>query len=217
MKHVKLIVLDLDGTLIDTSSKGIYKIETNLGTLMLTPRPHLQEFLNYCFDNFNVGIYTAATRPYALDVLKIILNDSHFSKIKFLKCYDNCSRRVSNEIKGEFNDGDNYIIYKPLKSIWNKNIGRKNGWTKDNTLIIEDTPETCIKNYGNAIYVPSFKYYKKDDTLKNLIYFIKHIETVGKIRSLEKRKWSQTNWKMNQYQFKLVLILVVIISIKLWC
>lgn len=70
-------------------------------------------------------------------------------------------------------------------------MARMNGWNKDNTLIIEDTPETCIKNYGNAIYVPPFESGGGEDenVLTKLMSFIKQLDSNGRIRSTEKRNW----------------------------
>lgn len=123
--------------------------------MKLTPRPGYKELLAYCFDYYDVGFWTADGRAYANNVLRLILTAEQLSKIKFLKCGENCSKLSLIEMRCEFNN--DFIVYKPLHRIWRTSWAKRRGWNCNNTLIIEDSPSTCIKNYGNAIYVPSFE------------------------------------------------------------
>lgn len=67
---------------------------------MLTLSPGLESFLKYCFDTFDVGVFTASERAYALSVLRTILTKEQLLKLKFLKASENCLKLPSIELKG---------------------------------------------------------------------------------------------------------------------
>lgn len=181
---IKLIIFDIDGTLIDTAKEGLHDINIGYGIVLKTSsRPGLKELMEYCFNNYDVGFYTAASRDYAIEILKLFLTKEQYNSIKFIKDYDNCSKISLGGFSYD------YLIYKPLYKIWKKAYARNNGWNKHNTLIIEDSSSTCIKNYGNAIYVPSYVYGRNDNVLYKLIDYIGELNLKGNIRSTEKRYW----------------------------
>ena len=75
------IILDLDNTIInaladsdrkklpaDFSSK--FKVRDMIPFFRIYARPHIEEFLDYLFSNFNVAIMTAAEKDYALFIVK---------------------------------------------------------------------------------------------------------------------------------------------------
>ena len=82
------IFLDLDNTIISaeaiedfpfTRKDILHKVMKftfyNMdGYYLVFERPHLQKFLDYLFKNFNVSVWTAASKDYALFIIdKIIL------------------------------------------------------------------------------------------------------------------------------------------------
>jgi len=52
---------------------------------------------------------------------------------------------------------------KDLRKIWYSPEEATNGFVKERTLIIEDTPQNCRYNYGNAIYVPTYRGYPGEE------------------------------------------------------
>ena len=40
-------------------------------------RPYLEEFLDYIFENYNVSVFTAADKPYALFIAENIINNEN--------------------------------------------------------------------------------------------------------------------------------------------
>lgn len=46
---------------------------------------------------------------------------------------------------------------KDLGKVWESETQETARFVKERTLIVEDTPQQCIYNYGNAIYVPKYK------------------------------------------------------------
>ena len=90
-------VLDLDQTLISAEPAEEYDFSKNKskakqfvfhdmdGYYVVFERPGLQPFLTYLFDNFNVSIWTAASKDYALFIIeKIILAGNKNRKIDFI-------------------------------------------------------------------------------------------------------------------------------------
>jgi hypothetical protein len=64
-------------------------------------------------------------------------------------------------------------------------------FTRGNTLILEDTPTNCVKNFGNSIYVSTFEALSSDsirldDSLLKLCAFLPALRH-RRIRTVEKR------------------------------
>ena len=78
------IILDLDQTLISAEVSEEhnfkkYEMKSKLfdykdmdGYYIVYERPGLQKFLDYLFENFNVSIWTAASKDYALFIIEKI-------------------------------------------------------------------------------------------------------------------------------------------------
>lgn len=45
---------------------------------------------------------------------------------------------------------------KDLRKVWYSSDIETQNFRKENTLLVENTPQNCIFNYGNAIYVPTY-------------------------------------------------------------
>jgi hypothetical protein len=151
------IILDLDGTLISEPQKASDKIVS---------RPYLKEFLTFCFKNFEcVSIWTAADYGWYSAVYNGILQPIlHEIKAEFDFVYTrlNCKVIYDHDPDTPFPES---IYIKPLKKLWKK----KKGYTKGNTIIIDDTPHTYRMNYGNAIPITTFTGDKDDGALQTMI------------------------------------------------
>ncbi len=91
------LVLDIDGTLIDNKEEKIDGIESfefkcKEFTCYIYKRPHLDEFLDYCFDKFDsVSIWTAASKGWMDIVLTNIINEKHSKQFLFTYSWEMCS------------------------------------------------------------------------------------------------------------------------------
>ena len=82
---------------------------------------------------------------------------------------------------------------KELKKVWRKYPQ----FSKSSTIIVDDRPENCVRNFGNAVYIPAFdlKAYgfspiQNDDYLLRLCFFISCALPPGtNVRYVEKRGW----------------------------
>lgn len=188
----KHLILDIDGTLVHT----LYSVEqspTNTipdfenRVFKVFKRPHLNLFIQFCFDRFEtVSIWTAASHDYAKYISDCIKPKGR--EFTFINSFEDCTL-VSGESLNEFSC--DVVMKKKLRKIWRRNKYKNIGITKDNTLIIEDTPSNCYDNYGNAIYVPEYNIFKShDDTvLPRLQKYLEKLIPAATVRDIDKRNW----------------------------
>lgn len=140
------IILDIDGTLVR---------DINSPDEEIIPRPYLKEFLQTCFQVCNkVSIWTAATERWFhyiyTDFIRKHLKEGQSFDLIFTE--SRCSVSLDR-------DPDDWkptpSISKQLRKIWRHKKLKKH-YTKHNTLILDDTPETYRKNYGNAIPISTY-------------------------------------------------------------
>ena len=173
-KHKKNLLLDLDQTVISgEASEEIdfnkYKEKSKLfrsddmdGYYMIYSRPYLQEFLDYAFANFNVTVWTAATKDYALFICeKIIINNRPERKLDFIFFSYHCD--LSKKFKK---------YSKELCMLWD--VHKLPGYSEKNTVIIDDYKADVHKcQPNNCIIAPPFEFTKEgsenDTFLKDII------------------------------------------------
>jgi TFIIF-interacting CTD phosphatase-like protein len=124
-------------------------------------RPGLQDFLDFVFQNFNVSVWTAASKDYALFIIKNII----YKKNKESRVLDwvffsyHCD--ISNSTKKGTKDLS--LLYDDYNL---------DGFTKDNTFIIDDYDEVYNTQPKNCIAVPPFVFTddgnEEDPLLKRL-------------------------------------------------
>ena len=155
------VVLDLDQTLISAEASDEYDFNSNKakakkfefhdmdGYYVVFERPGLQPFLDYLFANFNVSVWTAASKDYALFIIdKIILSkpNRHLDWVFFSYHCD-----ISKKKK----DGS-----KDLSMFWDEY--KLIGYDKDNTVIIDDYDEVYKTQPDNCIVAFPFEFTEKD-------------------------------------------------------
>ncbi|BCA59088.1 hypothetical protein HMP06_1857 [Sphingomonas sp. HMP6] len=59
----------------------------------------------------------------------------------------------------------------------------------ERVLIVDDTPEKCVQNFGNAIYPKPFEGSLEDNELRLLTAYLKTLKDEANVRRLEKRRW----------------------------
>ena len=114
MKNRKLnILLDLDETLISSKASEEFNFKNKKkmkkfdfedmdGYYIIFERPNLQKFLTYVFENFNVSVWTAASKDYALFIIdKIIIGNRKNRKLDYIFFSYHCdiSKKMVKGIK----------------------------------------------------------------------------------------------------------------------
>ncbi len=148
-----VLVLDLDETLIHTVPKGTLLSRTGTPHYYLWDgsigfiRPGLKEFLNYVQRSFtHVGIWTAADARYASYIVEHVLKPLGF-RPKFILAAHHCEIVPYNGV---------FIRIKPLRTLWSRAEYSWLGATPDNTVVVDDRPETASANSGNLFQIPQF-------------------------------------------------------------
>ena|SRR5437870_11168265 len=141
--------------------------------------------MDYCFSHFDVGFWTAACESHAYNILGKYLSLDQWIKVKFIYSSNRCLTKFSLH----FGLSSRTITIKPLRKIWKTQMAKSNGWNRYNTLIIENTPQTCLQNYGNAIYVNTYYGSDEDDTLFRLIEYLETFLDCKNVRRYDKRDW----------------------------
>lgn len=177
------IVLDLDETLIHSipckifikDDENTYFAETHKDIIhnmdyeyVVLERPHLQEFLDFIFKHFNVSVWTAANKDYALFIIEHCI----LSRKKG-KSYRPQSQRKLDFIFYDKHRDRSYSVYgknspKQLNLLWESKSDKKQtfGLTQFNpntTFIIDDHPQVKEKNPNNCISMVPFATHENED------------------------------------------------------
>jgi TFIIF-interacting CTD phosphatase-like protein len=188
----KCIVLDIDLTLVhtqdtmkslselpDTMRKQAYVIALDDGYMWGLERPHLQQFLEFCFDNFViVNIWSAGKKGYVHAIVDRITRDTHAPHAIFT--FDDLLL-------------ENNTYSKPLYKMWEDEILSK-FMNERNTLIVDDNDITFQHNIRNAIQIPEYfpsvneQGEDDDDCLLQLIQWMKESGVLysSDVREIEK-------------------------------
>lgn len=151
------IILDLDQTLIyseftkdfKTSAKTSKFVHKKLDKDYITfERPNLQYFLDYIFKNYNVAIWTAANKSYAVAIVNKFILIKPGRKLDFVFYSDHCtlSQKQGRGLKG-------------LSMLWEYFHIPK--YTEENTVIIDDNTEVNRIQKKNCYHIPPFDYNKR--------------------------------------------------------
>jgi RNA polymerase II subunit A small phosphatase-like protein len=92
MQNRKLLVLDLDETLIHTTYSPIIngELKAHRGLLYLYERPHLRDFLDSFSREYNLAIWSASKAEYVKWVIKSTVLKEY--KFDFIKTRKHCKR-----------------------------------------------------------------------------------------------------------------------------
>lgn len=129
-------------------------------------RPHLEEFLLFCFNYFKlVIVWSAGKKNYVHAIVNNIFKN--LRKPHLIWTYDDIDM-----------DQDDNII-KPITKLLNSNFIHKHHLDPQKILCIDDNESTFCKNKKNAIFIPPFEpelnvasMTKPDTTLLQLKYWL---------------------------------------------
>ena len=167
------VILDLDNTLINALSSGdrrklpnSYSEQFNyvdyIPFFRIYERPHLQDFLDFLFANFNVAVITAAERDYAMFIVdRFILSSTKIKNGKQEIVY--YPNRKLDFIFFSYQVDIGMEIYKGIKNLnmlWDTmdstGIFRVDNYYPSNTIIVDDLDEVSQTNPYNSIRLKNF-------------------------------------------------------------
>ena len=157
-------IFDLDETIISAEATEDYDFDKYKNKIkkfkekpmfmdnyyIIVQRPGLQKFLDFIFKNFNVSIWTAASKDYALYIIEnIILGKHPERKIDYIFFSYHCN--ASKKLKKGTKD---------LSMLWD--IYKLPGYNKENTCILDDLEEVHDIQKENCIIADKFKFINKN-------------------------------------------------------
>jgi len=169
------IILDLDETLLSTLDiedendlkdlKDLKDLQTKHAlkfySFLITPRPHLQDNLDFLFTNFNVSIWTAASKDYACYIADNLVAPRKSNR-KLSCFFFDMHRDISEKI---------YNAPKKLETLWS-HFKLHDEFNEKNTIIIDDLLDVKKSQPSNTYQIPAFDVrkagYEQDVELKKL-------------------------------------------------
>ncbi|KAL0396602.1 UNVERIFIED_CONTAM: hypothetical protein Scaly_0108600 [Sesamum calycinum] len=126
-------------------------------------RPFCDDFLRFCFQNFDVGIWSSRYKIVIRRIVNFLLGDL---KHKLLFCWDmsHCTRTRFKTLENRHKP----MVFKELRKIWesdNPNLPWKKGdYNESNTLLLDDSPYKALLNPSHTgIFPNSYCYLNKND------------------------------------------------------
>lgn len=186
----KVLVLDIDQTLIGGEYVG-RKTEIDLAktfraefkrleyfyvcnnNYIIFVRPYIKDFLKFCFEHFNVMVWSAAAKDYVDDIVEnlILPIGMPFEVLSRIDCYYNGREYMKfvNHIVTEFRV------------------------SPDNIIAIDDNP-TAYNNFDNLLLIPPFSIYSMNTEKQKKILTIVQDKLLElkqlAVTEVEKKQWA---------------------------
>ncbi|MBS1797294.1 MAG: HAD family hydrolase [Acidobacteria bacterium] len=171
----KLLILDLDETLIHAAEEPLGgEPDFMIGPYFVYRRPFLDEFLEFCFENFEVAVWTSSTLVYAIRITANIF-PAH-RRPAFLWARERCTICFDPDLREQYFE----------KKMWKI---RRRGYDLKAVVVVDDSPEKWRTAYGNLVRVEPFLGDREDDELKHLAVYLERLKALDNIRKFEKRNW----------------------------
>ncbi|CAA7051835.1 unnamed protein product [Microthlaspi erraticum] len=160
----KLLVLDLNGLLAAiVSPVADCKADINIGRRAIFKRPFCEDFLNFCFDKFEVGIWSSRKKNNVDRITEFLLGDM---KKKLLFCWD--MAYCSTTTVGSLENRHKFVVFKDLNQLWQKHDPtlpwQKGDYNETNTVLLDDSPYKALLNPPyTAIFPQSYNHLDKTD------------------------------------------------------
>ncbi|KAJ1404686.1 HAD-like superfamily [Sesbania bispinosa] len=162
----KLLVLDINGLsahiVCGEPEDRLRQPDAFCGKNAIFMRPFYNEFLEFCFENFEVGIWSSRTKRNLHQIIDKMMGTR---KNKLLFCWDR-SRCTLTNVKSPDSSRSNKIVFKELKKHWD-NVHSDLPWEKgyyneSNTLLLDDSPYKGLCNPPHTSVFPQTFTYTDD-------------------------------------------------------
>ncbi|XP_021286327.1 uncharacterized protein LOC110418038 [Herrania umbratica] len=163
----KLLVLDLNGILVDVvQNPGEFKPDIRLSGKGVFKRPFCDDFLEFCFRTFNVGIWSSRINKNVKRLVGFLLKKW---RRNLLFCWHRkqCTKTKFKTIE----DKKKPLVLKELSKLWGRqspNVPWEKGeYDESNTLLLDDSPYKALHNPANTAVFPYPYQYRdtKDSSL----------------------------------------------------
>lgn len=181
-----LLILDLDETLIHAREEELDRAaDFQIFGYHVYRRPYLADFLSSVRADFDLAVWSSASDDYVAAVVGHIFGADCPLRFVWGRSRATLMRLVRDEYGYTYDPWDHRRYLKPLKKV------KRMGWRLERMLIVDDTPEKCVRNYGNAIYPLPFEGDEADAELLSLAAYLSSLKDEPDMRRIEKRRWRE--------------------------
>ncbi|KAF2655708.1 hypothetical protein K491DRAFT_410839 [Lophiostoma macrostomum CBS 122681] len=188
-----LVILDLNGTLLHRPTRG--------RPTHFIPRPSLEPFLRYLFDNFCVMVWSSAKPANVNGMIEQAFTDKQQKDLIAVWA------RNTFGLSG-YQYAQKVQVYKDLKKVWlNKSIqlniwslSDKNLFTQRNTILIDDSFLKASAQPFNLLEVPEFagtKKQMKSDFLREVVGYLNVVKKQSNVSSFMRTQPFKANGTWN--------------------
>ena len=171
----KLVIFDLDETLVFATTQPLARVPAfEVGPYAVYIRPFAAELIAFCAQHFHIAVWTSSTENYAAEVVRHLFADD--ARLEFVYARRKCVQRFDPE-------SQDYFYIKDLRKV------RPRGFVLEDVIILDDTPQKLIRNYGNLVRVSEWLGDPADRELAYIQALLLELKTVPNIRKVEKRGW----------------------------
>jgi NLI interacting factor-like phosphatase. len=128
----------------------------------IIPRTDLEEFLDFLVEHYNLALWSSAKKKTVKRLMHLMFPERIQKRLIFVWGQEKCECLTSSQEKDTSvqkssaarddvgGDGSEVIFMKHLSKVWNEFPL----WNRSNTLLVDDSPEKCVKYKENAIHPP---------------------------------------------------------------
>mmetsp|Transcript_2672 Transcript_2672/g.3778 ORF Transcript_2672/g.3778 Transcript_2672/m.3778 type:complete len:272 (+) Transcript_2672:1-816(+) len=186
-----LMVLDLDHTLLDFSSKTLQRASTSVvgdDAAAILKRPFMDEFLVAAYKNYDLVVWSQTSWRW-LETKLVELGMLTHPGYKFCFVLDKTSMFAITSIKRDGTKVKHYV--KPLQIIWNKFPSR---WGEHNTVHLDDLSRNFALNVNNGLKVTAYhrkhRMAKRDVELLGLSTYLENLaKNIKDFRNVNFHYW----------------------------
>ncbi|XP_038983472.1 uncharacterized protein LOC103699136 [Phoenix dactylifera] len=161
----KLLVLDLNGVLADAvlDYRKTLNADKRIDKQAVFKRPFCDNFLNFCFEKFDIGIWSSKLRKNVDAMVDYLMGDA---KHRLLFCWDRSKCTLTGFSTVE--NVEKPLVLKEMKKLWNKedpDLPWESGeYLPSNTLLVDDSPYKALCNPPHtAIFPYPYHFYDEGD------------------------------------------------------
>ena len=145
--------LDKDLLATKLNKTKVYDMKDNGKSYYLVfERPHVQEFLDFLFENFSVNIWTAATKDYAAFIIEhLVLNQRANRKLDYVFVQYHCKKSKKRYGKRHLKELKMLIDHYKLPDMTDKNC-----------IIIDDHPDVKSQQPHLCVTAPEWTIFDED-------------------------------------------------------
>ncbi|KAJ9089740.1 Nuclear envelope morphology protein 1 [Entomophthora muscae] len=179
----KWLVLDLDETLIHSTSKGSKTHDHMVEVLIdkhaclyyVYRRPHVDYFLRKVSEWYHLAIFTASVPEYANAVIDLLDPDRSLFQKRLFRKLPNVHTQISNDL---------HIIYPHHVHGFVKDLTQVDN-DLSRVLLVDNSPVAFEKNTSNAVPIASwYNNNAEDHALLDLLPFLDALRFVSDVRSI---------------------------------